>query len=198
MSGRVNSPPDWKKCTCASIRPGMIQRPDSSTRLASWGTATSADRPTVAIRPPATTSTASSMGIAPVPSISVAPLKATLGSFAGAPCSIPGPFVAADRLTRGKVGREAEPDHVEPNIWRVAMAIRGAKAIGIVAPAAAPQDDMIRLAGEPARGPFPHVAGHVEEAGRRTSVWEAANRRGTKITIGGIGPAAGHGSKIGA
>ena len=77
------------------------------------------------------------------------------------------------------------------------MPIGGTKAIRIVAPAAAAQDHQVRPVGEPAGGPFPHVAGHVEEAGRRTPLRKAADRRGAQISVGGIGRAAADGAEIG-
>src|SRR6185503_8762268 len=83
-SGRVYAPPDWKKCTCASTRPGITQRPRPSTMRRPLASGTSARDPTALMRSPSTTTTVSGRAGSPVPSSTVAPTIAKpLGVRAG-------------------------------------------------------------------------------------------------------------------
>src|SRR5687768_2830512 len=76
-------PPDWKKCTWASISPGVIQRPETSMTAAPVGISVEARAPTARTRPCSTTSTASAIAGRPVPSHSVAPTYAVAVGVAG-------------------------------------------------------------------------------------------------------------------
>ena len=77
------------------------------------------------------------------------------------------------------------------------MAVAHPQAIGIVAPAAAPERDVTRPAGIGARRPLPHVARHVVDAERRGAAREAPDRADLQEAVARVGSAAGEGAEIG-
>ncbi len=63
--------------------------------------------------------------------------------------------------TSARVAGAPDADHVKADVGGSAMAVAGAQAPRVDAPAAAPQGDLLGLAEKGARGPLPDVAGHV-------------------------------------
>ena len=87
-SGRVYSPPDWKKWTWASIRPGMSHFPRSSITLAPSGMSTWPSGPRSLIRPSLMMTTVSGWLVAVIASTSVAPTSALISSAARLPVTL--------------------------------------------------------------------------------------------------------------
>ena len=79
------STPTW---TWQSIRPGITVEPDMSTTSAPEGTSMSPLRNTASIRSPSMSTTASSIGTLPVPSITVPPTSAVTAIFPPFSCPI--------------------------------------------------------------------------------------------------------------
>ncbi len=78
------------------------------------------------------------------------------------------------------------------------MAVGGAQAVPIVAPAATAQGYETRPSGERARGPFPDVSGHVEDAKGRGAVGILPHWSDAGVTVGGVLGTAGDGAEVGA
>ena len=107
---------------------------------------------------------------------------------------------APDRRTAPRaphIACAAKTHHVEADIGRVLVAVAHPQAEGVVAPTAAANHILPRIA-VGARGPLPDIAGHVVKAEGRDAGGIGADRRGFVIAVGHVRRAALVGAIVGA
>jgi len=78
------------------------------------------------------------------------------------------------------------------------VAVADPQAVGVIPPAAAANRPLMGLAGEPVRGPFPDIPGHILDSEWRNTRREPADGCGFNIAVRPIGAATTHAAEIGA